>query len=269
VAIPALFEAFLERLRASGPPYGRLELCSTPIGGIVKTYGGAGPRHLERGVLVGDAGSFVDPMTGEGITPAMESSLLAAPILLDVLGTGDFDADRLSAYDADARAYFDPSMRFLAACATTLRNPHLAGPWLDALARGCELAGADPAFALDAGAYFGGQNVRPTHVLTALSAAVLRDLILAWPRSMSSVARGSRGTTLTDLFAWQTAWGRSLLADPVWHLRWAMEVQRQWVGLVASGGASSADPRSIGPEAWRATRAGPVASAAGTTVRPV
>ena len=85
IAIPALFDAFLERVRASGPPYERLELCSTPIGGIVKTYGGAGPRSLERGVLVGDAGSFVDPMTGEGITPAMESALLAAPILLDAL----------------------------------------------------------------------------------------------------------------------------------------------------------------------------------------
>ncbi len=51
VAIPALFETFLDRVRASGPPYERLELCSTPIGGIVKTYGGAGPRSLDRGVL--------------------------------------------------------------------------------------------------------------------------------------------------------------------------------------------------------------------------
>jgi geranylgeranyl reductase family protein len=254
VAIPGLFEAFLERLRASGPPYERLELCSTPIGGIVKTYGGAGPRHLERGVLVGDAGSFVDPMTGEGITPAMESALLAAPVFLRALATGEFGAERMRAYDDDARAYFDPSMRFLAACATTMRNPQLAGPWLEALARGCELAQADPAFAREASAYFGGQDVRPSGILTAVAAAVLRDMILAWPRTMSAVSGRSRGTSLTDLVAWQTAWGRSMLADPVWHLRWAMEVQRKWIGLLANGRASVGDPRSLGPDAWLAAR---------------
>ena len=123
---PGQFDAFLERLRASGPPYERLELCSTPIGGVVKTYGGAGPRHLERGVLVGDAGSFVDPMTGEGITPAMESALLAAPVLLDALAGGALRRRGPRGLRRRRRAYFDPSMRFLAACASTLRNPHLA-----------------------------------------------------------------------------------------------------------------------------------------------
>ncbi len=256
IAIPALFDAFLDRLRASGPPYEHLELCSTPIGGIVKTYGGAGPRHLDRGVLIGDAGSFVDPMTGEGITPAMESALLAAPVLLDSLHRGAFGAGALAAYDADARAYFDPSMRFLAACASTLRNPHLAGPWLDALARGCELAQADPTFARDASAYFGGQDVRPSGVLTAMAGRVVRDLFLAWPGTLSSLAGRSGGTTLTDLVAWQRAWAKSLLADPVWHVRWAMEVQRKWIGLMANGLASAGDPRAIGPETWRAGRAG-------------
>ena len=71
---------FVEGLRACTPRQRRLELCCPPIGGIVKTYGAAGPNHFDGGVLVGDAGSFVDPMTGEGITPAMESALLAAPV---------------------------------------------------------------------------------------------------------------------------------------------------------------------------------------------
>ncbi len=255
VAIPALFDSFVQRLRGSGPPYERLELCSIPIGGIVKTYGGAGARHFTRGVLIGDAGSFVDPMTGEGITPAMESALLAAPILLEALRDGAVGSQALAAYGADARAYFDPSMRFLAACAATLRNVHLAGPWLDALARGCELAQADPGFARDAGGYFGGQDVRASRVLTAVAGAVLRDAVLAWPRAMSSVVGRSRPQGLTELVAWQSAWARSLLHDPVWHLRWAMDVQRAWVGLLADGLASRGDPRAVGPEAWRAARA--------------
>ena len=43
------------------------------VGGVLKIYGGAGPYHFDGGLLVGDAGCFVDPLTGEGITPAMES----------------------------------------------------------------------------------------------------------------------------------------------------------------------------------------------------
>ena len=43
-----------------------------------EAYGSAGPNFFDRGLLIGDAGCFVDPMTGEGITPAMESALLAA-----------------------------------------------------------------------------------------------------------------------------------------------------------------------------------------------
>jgi hypothetical protein len=162
----------------------------------------------------------------------------------------------MAAYDTDARAYFDPSMRFLATCATTLRNPHLAGPWLDALARGCELAQADPTFALKASAYFGGQDVRPAGVLTAMLSAIVRDLILAWPRTLTARSHRSRGTSLTELAAWQGAWARSLLADPVWHLRWAMDVQRRWVGLLGNPGSADGDPRAIGPDAWRAARYG-------------
>ena len=70
------------------PRCATLELCAPPIGGIVRTYGAAGPNHFDGGVLVGDAGCFVDPMTGEGITPAMESALLASPVLRDALDVG-------------------------------------------------------------------------------------------------------------------------------------------------------------------------------------
>ena len=140
VHVPELFAAFVERLRQHHPGSGAFELRGAPIGGIVKTYGAAGPNHFDGGVLIGDAGCFVDPMTGEGITPAMESALLAAPVLRAALDSGRFDVGRLAAYERAFRAYFDPAMTFLDLCAATLRNRHLAQPWLKALARGCELA---------------------------------------------------------------------------------------------------------------------------------
>ena len=98
VSIPALFDEFVAGLRRSYPRAAGLELQAPPIGGIVKTYGSAGPNHFDGGVLIGDAGSFVDPITGEGITPAMESALLATPVLVAALEAGRFDAAALAPY---------------------------------------------------------------------------------------------------------------------------------------------------------------------------
>ena len=79
IAVPALFLQFFEKLKASHPACRRLSLCKPAIGGIVKTYGCAGPNFFDRGLLIGDAGCFVDPMTGEGITPAMSSRPAGRP----------------------------------------------------------------------------------------------------------------------------------------------------------------------------------------------
>lgn len=243
VRLPELFARFADRLRDAEPRYASLELCAPPIGGIVKTYGCAGPNHFDGGVLVGDAGCFVDPMTGEGITPAMESALLASPVLRDALDTGRFDAGRLSAYEASFRAYFDPAMSFLDLCAATLRNRHLAGPWLKALARGCELAAADPEFARTGGSYFGGLDVQPFGILGRMWVRIVQDVALAWPRSLTG---RSTGTSVGDLLEWQSGWARSLLSDPLWHARWAADVQRKWLRVAAATARAGEDPRYAG-----------------------
>jgi flavin-dependent dehydrogenase len=124
IAVPQLFRDFFEKLRRSHPPCRKLKLLRPPIGDIVKTYGGSGPNYFNNGLLIGDAGCFVDPMTGEGITPAMESALIAARIIMDVLPRGRLDATSLSVDENEFRKYFDPSMIFVDLCATTLRNPH-------------------------------------------------------------------------------------------------------------------------------------------------
>jgi len=248
VNVPALFVDFVERLRHRHPRCVKLELCSAPIGGIVRTYGGAGSNHFDGGVLIGDAGSFVDPMTGEGITPAAESALLAAPVLQAALEAGRFDAQQLAAYESAFRAYFDPAMTFLDLCAAVLRNRQLARPWLKALARGCELAQADPAFARTGGSYFGGLDVRPFGIMGNVWVRVVQDMLLAWPRSLGGLAgtRDSRATGVGDLIEWQAAWSRSFVADPLWHTRWAMDVQRKSVRLLAAMRGAGSDPRAAG-----------------------
>jgi geranylgeranyl reductase family protein len=248
VNVPTLFVDFVERVRRSHPRCVNLELCSAPIGGIVRTYGAAGPNHFDGGVLVGDAGSFVDPMTGEGITPAAESALLAAPVLQAALEAGRFDAEQLSAYEPAFRAYFDPAMVFLDLCAAVLRNRALSGPWLKALARGCELAQADEEFARTGGSYFGGLDVRPAGILSNIWARVAQDLVLTGPRLLGGLGRasGSRATSVGDLVEWQAAWTRSFVSDPLWHSRWAMDVQRKSLRLASMLQESGDDPRAAG-----------------------
>jgi geranylgeranyl reductase family protein len=248
VHVPELFAEFVERFRQQHPRGGSLELCGPPIGGIVKTYGAAGPNHFDGGVLVGDAGCFVDPMTGEGITPAMESALLASPVLRAALDAGCFDAGRLSAYETAFRAYFDPAMTFLDLCAATLRNRHLARPWLKALARGCELAAADPEFARTGGSYFGGIDVQPFGILGQMWVRIVQDLAFAWPRFLRGAGGRGRptGTTVGDLVEWQAAWTRSLVADPLWHARWTADVQRKWLRVLSTTGRGGGDPRFAG-----------------------
>jgi flavin-dependent dehydrogenase len=235
--VPRLFANFVERLRAEYPGCQSLELCAPAIGGVVKTYGAAGRNHFDGGLLVGDAGSFVDPMTGEGITPAMESAMLAARTLAAALDAGRFDQAQLSAYESDFRAYFDPAMLFLDLCAATLRNRHLARPWLNALGRGCDVAQTDEAFARTGGSYFGQMWVR-----------VMQDVALAWPRLLTGAAGdgSQRITTVADLLGWQTAWMRSLVSDPGWHARWTVDVQRKWLRLLATAGPTEGDPRFSG-----------------------
>lgn len=246
--VPVLFQDFVERLRRSHAGCAAVELCSAPIGGIVRTYGAAGANHFDGGVLVGDAGGFVDPMTGEGITTGAESSLLAAPALQAALEAGRFDSSQLSAYEHAFRAYFDPAMMFLDLCAATLRNRYLARPWLKALGRGCDLAQRDPTFALAGGSYFGGLHVQPYGILAHLWTGIAKDLVLVWPRLLTGFARGEAPGTfaLGDLLEWQVAWSRSFIADPFWHTRWAQEVQRKALRVLSSLDPTQRDPRAAG-----------------------
>ena len=92
--VPALLRRFVEGLRRHHPRYGTAELCSKVIGGVVKTYGAATRNRFDGGILVGDAGCFVDPMTGEGITPGMESALLAVGPVTRALESGDLQRAR-------------------------------------------------------------------------------------------------------------------------------------------------------------------------------
>lgn len=248
INIPRLFDLFVEKLKRSHHRCAKLQLIRRPIGGIVKTYGGAGRNFFNRGLLVGDAGSFVDPMTGEGITPAMESALIAADVIHDAL-LGRGSNTELSVYEKRFRAYFDPSMVFLDLCAATMRNERFGECWLKAMARGCELAQKDPSFGRTTGAYFGGLEINPAGILSQVWINLLSDLATLGPRSMGAFVNREPApfvTSALDILDWQMSWLKSALGNPIWHTSWAMDLQQKWLRFLSMMNDIKEDPRARG-----------------------
>jgi flavin-dependent dehydrogenase len=55
-------------------------------------------RVADRAILVGDAGGYLDPITGEGISLALQGAHWAAEVVDDALRRDDLSAGRLRAY---------------------------------------------------------------------------------------------------------------------------------------------------------------------------
>jgi len=255
ISVPALFNTFLQKLQRLHAGCGALRLASKPIGGIVKTYGGGGPNHFDGGILIGDAGCFVDPMTGEGITPAAESALLGSTVIADALDQGRTDAAFLSAYRRSFRAYFDPAMCYLDFVACIMRNRHFCDFWLNVVRRGCEMAMRDRSFARLGGAAFGGLDVRPLDMISRMWAKSVGRIASDSGRVATEILSG-RVTSVpgvTDLALWHTGWWSSLAEDPAWTSRWMADVARKWMRLPAT--TRLRDPRAQGPAQLRITTA--------------
>ena len=166
-------------------------------------------------------------MTGEGITPGMESSLLAAPVLLAALEQGDGSAARLAGYERAFRAYFDPSMLFLDFCAEMLRNRHLARPWLKALARGCQVAQPRRRLRAHHPGATSAASTSARSTSSGRSGCARSRTCCSRGRASCRRANGANAGTYARRPAGVAVGARrSLLSDPRWHLRWTLDMQR-------------------------------------------
>ena len=102
-------EEFFETALASLPGVAEKLAAAERVGGIR----GVGPMaHRARRttgdgfLLVGDAASFLDPFTGEGIYEALKGAQLAAPVIDAALASGICDADALDPYRLARRRVF-------------------------------------------------------------------------------------------------------------------------------------------------------------------
>jgi geranylgeranyl reductase family protein len=106
---PGSLEAFFEEGLSGIPAIASRLAGAERVGGIR----GLGPMaHRARRVvgdgfmLVGDAASFLDPFTGEGIYEAMRGATLLAPVADAALRAGEVSARRLAPYRAARRRAF-------------------------------------------------------------------------------------------------------------------------------------------------------------------
>jgi len=69
---------------------------------------------VDRAILVGDAAGFVDPMMGEGIAYAMQSSIFAADVIINAIEQGKHDSVQLSEYHALCKKEFSANFQMAA-----------------------------------------------------------------------------------------------------------------------------------------------------------
>jgi geranylgeranyl reductase family protein len=100
-----------------------------PIGPMkghpLHTRFGSTRTHAERILVAGDAAGLANPLSGEGIAPAMESGELAAAHALTALETGDFSARALAPYSQALKARYQADYRAARILRLALNSPRL------------------------------------------------------------------------------------------------------------------------------------------------
>ncbi len=121
---------FEERLQRSFPQVWEQVRESAQAGPLrsVGCFGHHTSRAADDGaVLVGDAATFINPFTGEGVFFALRGAQLAAESIKSALDAGDVSRSRLRSYDAARRAELLPRYRLCDAVQRVVHSPALLG----------------------------------------------------------------------------------------------------------------------------------------------
>jgi len=153
--------AALERFSRGHPALSRRMRQAEPEGAARGWTIGTYQRNVKRSashlLLLGDAGHFTDPLSGEGIYGALKSAVLAVPWVCRAFELGDFSGAFLSGFDREAERHFRHEYRYGGFLAS-LPSDH---PALEPLVRwGLNRVGKnallDPGYARRVGGFFSG-----------------------------------------------------------------------------------------------------------------
>jgi flavin-dependent dehydrogenase len=138
----------------------------------------------ERALAMGDAASMANPLSGEGIGPALESGMLAAEQVCFAFREGDFSRERLASYADEVRRRYADDYRAASTLSRLLTRPLI-------LNGGVKLARSEPEFARMLAKAVLAQSARQVlHPTTLLKSG------LYWgPRALLRRLRKSRPAT--------------------------------------------------------------------------
>jgi geranylgeranyl reductase family protein len=126
----ARFIEFVRRLAAEAGV--AIEL--TPAAGWpIRTYGGAKRNYFAHGLLIGDAGCFVDPISGEGIPLALRSASIAAETIRGAFADGEFGLQTMSGFERRWRDQYDVDLGLSDLAVALARNRRLVKVWMQCL----------------------------------------------------------------------------------------------------------------------------------------
>ena len=236
------FEIFIKSIaRKSGKT---AEINSTK-GWPIKSYGGARRNFFERGLLIGEAACFVDPMSGEGIPLALESAELGFETLKLAFDQGDFSANTLSDYERRWKKHWDPDLKVSDLIVSLIRNRYLAKLWIQTFRVMGMTAIRDENYAHKIGGIMAG--LIPNR--EGFSPEIFMKSFLHGPpfwleafgirtehTFFDSITRG------IEWFSWELGVGRDLVNDFDWFKGWASEINQKQQDLMKILGKGA--PRS-------------------------
>jgi flavin-dependent dehydrogenase len=220
----------------------------------IKTYGGARRNYFDRGLLIGEAGCFVDPISGEGIPLAMESAQLALPVVRRAFERGDFSTAVLADFERRWREHWDPDLKVSDLVVSLVRNRHLVDLWMQSFKVMGMTARGDQDYALKTGGILAG--LVPNR--DGFSADIVGKSLVHGPAFWMEAFDISSHRLAPDalaaglrLAAWAAGVAQSGLEDAAWCRDWADEVgakQREVFRLLVTAQLRAPQP----PPAWRA-----------------
>lgn len=220
-------EQFVHRLAAQHGANVRIDKSA---GWVIKAYGAVWQNHFDRGLLIGEAGCFVDPLTGEGIPLALATARLARDAIQDAFSRGEFGAAALAGYERRWRTEYDADLRVSDWVVSAARNRNLLPLWMQAMKVMAMTSAEDEDYALTLGGIMAGlvparEGLRPE--------VVLKSLLHGpgfWFEAMSA-ADGEPATAGGYVAQIPSALFRTAVSDPAWSGRWALEILSKQVKL--------------------------------------
>ncbi len=221
-----------------------VEITSTK-GWPIKSYGGARRNFFERGLLIGEAACFVDPISGEGIPLALESAELGFETLKLAFDRGDFSTNTLADYERRWKNRWDPDLKVSDLIVSIVRNRYLTKLWIHSFRVMGMTAHRDENYAHKVGGIMAG--LIPNR--EGFSPEVFIKSFLHgppfWLEAFGIRTQHTFFDTLTrgiEWFNWELGVGRDLLNDFDWFKGWAFEVNQKQRDLVKI--LENAPPRS-------------------------